>query len=750
MGAQRPSAEVMARLRYAMAGPVDEVWDPPTWLMPHQVGAARRLAGSLKVFGGALHCDAVGLGKTYVALALASRYPRVTAVVPSVLRAQWSAAAAATCVPLAIASHESLSRRRHLPPADLVIVDEAHRFRNPDIVRYDQLACSLSGAHVLQLTATPVVNNAADMLALLEIFLPDHALAFLGIPSLAAAAVSETPATLARSVAPLVVARSPGAAGIPPGATPQPLDAPPLDLPSLSGAHLESAVRNIDLLRFPSFESNTAAALLRLHLFTRLGSSGRALIQSVKRHIRYIDTAIESAARGERLPRKAAAALFDNEDLAQREFDFLMHCEPSSPGPVDAGEFRCERDRLRRLLDGICSITHENPKASALQDILWRRRGHKTVVFTGAVATALDLADRLDWKRLAVVTGKGARIASGAIAVADALSLFAPRARDAPPPARAEEVETLLATDVLSEGLNLQDADGVVHYDVPWTPLRLQQRVGRVARLGSRHDSVEVWWFQLPAIIERRVQSRQRMDAKLQQQHQAGVAVSSRIGTSSVLGRVTELRERLITTACPSGSTAPVYALCGGPPAAAFVLRWRVGEVTVPEVLVVRGSPPAAVQSLDDTCQTLRALLESPSVSTGSQGYVRQCFSGLASIVRRRIAAAVMGPGDPDSRRLVRGILDRAWTANHNRNRAHMDVLDEALSRTTAGLTEGSRRELRRALVPTIDWEQLRDWNDRRELGPTTVPSVQLDCALIGGGRRGNHDSGGEPPSRRP
>ena len=46
----------------------------------------------------------------------------------------------------------------------------------------------------------------------------------------------------------------------------------------------------------------------------------------------------------------------------------------------------------------------------------------------------------------------------------------------------------LLTTDLASEGVNLQDASVVVHLDLPWTAARLEQRVGRVARLASAHD----------------------------------------------------------------------------------------------------------------------------------------------------------------------------------------------------------------------------------------------------------------------
>jgi len=49
---------------------------------------------------------------------------------------------------------------------------------------------------------------------------------------------------------------------------------------------------------------------------------------------------------------------------------------------------------------------------------------------------------------------------------------------------------TLVATDVLAEGLNLQDCDNIINYDLHWNPVRLIQRFGRIDRIGSEHDVV--------------------------------------------------------------------------------------------------------------------------------------------------------------------------------------------------------------------------------------------------------------------
>src|SRR5205823_4140478 len=89
-----------------------------------------------------------------------------------------------------IVTHESLSATpyRPLPPSTvpyrLFIVDEAHRFRNPITNRYRALARLVVGSRVLLVTATPVHNRIADLFHLFRLFLRDHDLTALGVPSL--------------------------------------------------------------------------------------------------------------------------------------------------------------------------------------------------------------------------------------------------------------------------------------------------------------------------------------------------------------------------------------------------------------------------------------------------------------------------------------------------------------------------------------------------------------------------------------
>src|SRR5205814_224022 len=156
----------------------------------------------------ALLADAVGLGKSYVSLAVALALSEPFAlVVPAVLVDQWRGLLERYGSGAPIITHESLSlnRCRPLPPSTapcrLFVVDEAHRFR--------ALAKLVVGARVLLVTATPVHNRIGDLFHLFRLFLRDHDLTALGVPSLCRAARGDAdPHAVTAAAARLSVSRS--------------------------------------------------------------------------------------------------------------------------------------------------------------------------------------------------------------------------------------------------------------------------------------------------------------------------------------------------------------------------------------------------------------------------------------------------------------------------------------------------------------------------------------------------------------
>ena len=73
---------------------------------------------------------------------------------------------------------------------------------------------------------------------------------------------------------------------------------------------------------------------------------------------------------------------------------------------------------------------------------------------------------------------------------------------------RKGEVQILLGNDAMAEGLNLQTCGVEINYDVPWNPMRLEQRIGRVDRIGQEWDTVWIWSYFLEDTIEAEVYRR--------------------------------------------------------------------------------------------------------------------------------------------------------------------------------------------------------------------------------------------------
>ncbi len=89
--------------------------------------------------------------------------------------------------------------------------------------------------------------------------------------------------------------------------------------------------------------------------------------------------------------------------------------------------------------------------------------------------------------RIAVV--KGSESFEG-ITRSDAVFGFAPESTEAPPSRCDDKYDILVTTDVLAEGMNLQQCGRIINYDLPWNPMRLVQRHGRIDRIGSPHEKV--------------------------------------------------------------------------------------------------------------------------------------------------------------------------------------------------------------------------------------------------------------------
>lgn len=143
-------------------------------------------------------------------------------------------------------------------------------------------------------------------------------------------------------------------------------------------------------------------------------------------------------------------------------------------------------EELRQLISSLLFGSH---------DILKRRdQAEKIIVFTQFTDTVDFLETAFDQFQSGGVLPKDIEFASASSGTSDIeeiIKRFAPEANDARDEIKPEdEIDVLFTTDVAGEGVNLQDANLVINYDLHWNPLRLIQRIGRVDRLGSDHDDI--------------------------------------------------------------------------------------------------------------------------------------------------------------------------------------------------------------------------------------------------------------------
>ncbi|HEX6479057.1 MAG TPA: helicase-related protein [Ktedonobacteraceae bacterium] len=157
----------------------------------------------------------------------------------------------------------------------------------------------------------------------------------------------------------------------------------------------------------------------------------------------------------------------------------------------------------------------KDTKLAALVDLLARQYpDEKVLIFTQFADTVRYLTDQLQARAIPSVEG----VTGDSADPTELAWRFSPVSNDKRTAISPErELRVLVATDVLSEGQNLQDAAIVVNYDLPWAIIRLIQRAGRVDRIGQQSDSIYCYSF-LPAEgVERIIRLRERVLQRLQQ-----------------------------------------------------------------------------------------------------------------------------------------------------------------------------------------------------------------------------------------
>ena len=163
----------------------------------------------------------------------------------------------------------------------------------------------------------------------------------------------------------------------------------------------------------------------------------------------------------------------------------------------NCGEWNYQEDQKLQTLQKLITETHQN---------------EKILIFTQFADTARYLQECLEKMKItqtALVTGK----INDPTALAYRFSPESNKQNITP----EQQIRILIATDVLSEGQNLQDCRIIINYDLPWAIIRLIQRIGRVDRIGQKASEILCYSF-LPAEgVEELINLRGRLSERLQQ-----------------------------------------------------------------------------------------------------------------------------------------------------------------------------------------------------------------------------------------
>jgi len=307
---------------------------------------------------------------------------------------------------------------------------------------------------------------------------------------------------------------------------------------------------------------NRLMGFCRTNLFKRLESAGPAFLLSVERHVLRNFVVIHAFEHGLEIPLGTQAAeLLDTRYYDEDADDALSLQEDEDeedqrPAPVSGGmALRSEEDFRRRAAEvykaysltlksrfkwlpsslfgkalavdlltdaraligalGYCGEWNPAQDAKLTELIRLASKKHgtdKLLVFTQFADTARYLKVQLAAKGIKQVeeaTGESAD-------PTDLAWRFSPESNGKRARVRPEdEIRVLIATDILSEGQNLQDCAAIVNYDLPWAIIRLIQRAGRVDRIGQKSDQILCYSFMPADGVERLIRLRARVRQRL-------------------------------------------------------------------------------------------------------------------------------------------------------------------------------------------------------------------------------------------
>jgi hypothetical protein len=192
----------------------------------------------------------------------------------------------------------------------------------------------------------------------------------------------------------------------------------------------------------------------------------------------------------------------DGEELEETAYEIFGDTESAPRRKPELGTLLSELVRIAKEVGDYQALRKVDTKYAKLRaclEMYWKEYpGKKVVLFSFYRHTLRYLSERLGEDGIRTV------IVYGGVDKQEALRQFADPAGP----------DLLLSSEVASEGVDLQFSSLLINYDLPWNPMRIEQRIGRIDRIGQQEEKILIWNFLYADTIDDRVYERllDRMD----------------------------------------------------------------------------------------------------------------------------------------------------------------------------------------------------------------------------------------------
>ena len=509
----------------------------------------------LETYDGVFLSDVVGLGKTFITAMLLQQLPpgRKLIICPPVLADYWKETLHQFYVPGF--DVESLGKLEHLLKKGVdkytyIVIDEAHRFRNEITSSYENLHRICRNKKVILVSATPLNNKLDDIKTQIKLFQPAKNSTIPGVQNLEnffreqqreldsyekgsqeyLDTVKRTSERVRDKVLKHIMVRrtrSEIKKYFSEDITHQGLKFPDMGEPQRIIYQFDNETdsvfeKTMELLKEFSYARYTPKLFLKQKLsefdlqsqrnvggfmkgilIKRLESSFYAFNRSLLRFITSYENFIAMYDSGTIW----ISNKVDVFELLESDNEDKLHSllEEEHAEKIEAGDFKVEyRDKLEFDLNILKQITalwepiNTDPKLEYFTKELLENpilKDQKVIVFSESKETVTYLQENLEKtfpSKVISYSSQGGNYNGESYSghtLRDIIEAnYQPGHKDC-----KDDVNILLTTDVLAEGINLHRSHIIINYDLPWNPTRVLQRVGRINRVGTKHEKVYVF-----------------------------------------------------------------------------------------------------------------------------------------------------------------------------------------------------------------------------------------------------------------